>query len=326
MMETSSYPDSDLIYGLYGGGFLGRFIRLALLLDVFTPLSAGPASAESVASACNAGVAGVRALLDHLSSTQVLEYQPETRTYALTPSAAAFLVRGVKTYAGDWVLANTDPAMWDKMLDTIRSGEPAGYALPWAQDAWLESYSPSRVAYSLDLWRAVGLEVDEGWPLHLLDLACGCGIKTLALAQAHENVHVTCVDSADVLDVARDLALRFGVEVRTTFMPADILADDFGVERYDAALLGLITYILTPAENAEVFRRAYRALRPGGRLVIDAIMAGEQPSEWASRATLLMSTWNGGAAYPFADYRDWLKQAGFRQVIQHNEQLLSAIK
>jgi len=39
-----------------------------------------------------------------------------------------------------------------------------------------------------------------------------------------------------------------------------------------------------------------------------------------------MSTWNGGAAYPFAAYRDWLKQAGFRRVIQHNEQLLFAVK
>ncbi len=326
MVEPAANPNSDLIYGLYGGGFLGQFTRLALLLDVFTPLSAGPASAESVASACDADVAGIRALLDQLSSTQVLSYQPEMHTYALTPSAAAFLVRGAKSYAGDWVLANTDPAMWDGMLDTIRSGKPAHYPLPWAQDAWLESFSPSRVTYSLELWRTVGLEADRDRPLHLLDLACGCGIKTLAFAQAHENVRVTCVDSADVLDVARDLAGRFDVETRTHFVPGDILADDFGAERYEAALLGLITYILTPEQNAGVFRRAFRALRPGGKLVVDAIMSADRPSEWASRATLLMNTWNGGAAHSFGDYRAWLEQVGFRTVVQHNEQLLSAIK
>ncbi|RME42462.1 MAG: methyltransferase domain-containing protein [Chloroflexi bacterium] len=326
MAEPAAVPNSDLVYNLYGGGFLGQFTRLALLLDVFTPLSAGPAGAESVAAACNADVTGIRALLDQLCSSEVLEYQPETCAYALTPSAAAFLVRGAKTYAGDWVLANTDPAMWDRMLDTIRSGEPAGYILPWAQDAWLESYSPSRAAYSLELWRTVGLETGTNRPLHLLDLACGCGIKTLALAQAHENVHVTCVDSPDVLEVARDLARRLGVEARTAFLPGDILADDFGTERFDAALLGLITYILTPEQNASVFRRAYRALRPGGRLVIDAIMASDRPSEWASRATLLMSTWNGGAAHSFADYRGWLEQAGFRVIVQHNRQWLSAVK
>ncbi len=325
-MSPSAIPDSDKIYDLYGGGFLGQFTRLALLLDVFTPLSSGPASAESVALACNASLEGVRALLNYLCSVQVLEYQLDSQRYALTPSAAAFLVRGAKTFAGDWILANTDPVLWEKMLQTVRSGTAAGYSLPWAQDAWLESYSPSRVAYSLELWHTVGLALNDGQPLRMLDLACGCGIKTLAFARAHENVWVTCVDSDSVLDVARDLAARFGVGERITFMPGDILSDDFGEGQYDAALLGLITYILTPEQNAAVFQRAYRALRPGGMLVIDAIMSTAQPAEWASRATLLMNTWNGGAAYPFHVYQSWLEQAGFRKTIQHNEQWLSAVK
>jgi len=129
-----------------------------------------------------------------------------------------------------------------------------------------------------------------------------------------------------VLEVAHDLAKRLEVETQTTFMPGDLLSDDFGTARFDAALLGLITYILTPAQNADVFRRAFQALCPGGRLVIDAIMSTDQPAEWASRATLLMNTWNGGAAYTFSDYQTWLEKVGFRAVIQHNEQLLSAIK
>src|SRR5512143_1999434 len=106
MNHSESSPNSDPIYGLYGGSFFGQFVRLAILLDVFTPLSAGPASAESVALACNASLDGIRALLNYLSSMQIIEYQPDTRTYALTLTAATFLVRANKAYAGDWVLAN----------------------------------------------------------------------------------------------------------------------------------------------------------------------------------------------------------------------------
>lgn len=326
MNHSESAANSDLIYGLYDGSFFGQFIRLAILLDVFTPLSSGPARAESVAQACHASLAGIRALLNYLSSMQIIEYQPDRRTYALTVTAAAFLVRASKSYAGDWVLANTDPVLWDKVLQTLRSGKSAGYAMPWAQDAWLESYSPSRIAYSLELWRTVGVAADRPQPLHLIDLACGCGIKTLGFAQANPAVRVTCLDSPAVLEVARDLAKRLDVETQATFTPGDLLSADFETERFDAALLGLITYILTPEQNAEVFHRAFQALRPGGRLVIDAIMSTAQPGEWASRATLLMNTWNGGAAYPFSDYQTWLEQVGFRKVIQHNEQLLSAVK
>jgi ubiquinone/menaquinone biosynthesis C-methylase UbiE len=323
MNISEPYPNSDPIYGLYDGGFLGQFTRLALLLDVFTPLSSGPAGVESVAQACNASPDGICALLNYLSSMGVIEFRPDTLTYALTSTAAAFLVRGSRSYAGDWVLANTDPALWARVLQTLRSGASAGYTMPWAQDAWLESYSPSRIAYSLELWRVAA----EGHqPLNIIDLACGCGIKTLGFAQANPTCRVTCLDSPAVLEVARDLAKRLGVEAQVTFAPGDLLADDLGSERFDAALLGLITYILTPQQNADVFRRVFQALRPGGRLVIDAIMSTDRPAEWASRATMLMNTWNGGAAHSFSNYKTWLQQAGFGRVIEHNEQLLSAIK
>jgi hypothetical protein len=101
---------------------------------------------ESVAATCNASVDGICALLNYLSSMQFIEYQPETSTYTLTSTTPTFLVCANRSYAGDWVLANTDPVLWEKMLQTIRSGKSAGYTLPWAQDAWLESYSPSRIA------------------------------------------------------------------------------------------------------------------------------------------------------------------------------------
>lgn len=169
---------------------------------MFTPLKSGPANAEYVSTCCKANVDGIRPLLDYLSSMKVLEYNSGDQTNALTQTAATFLIRGEKTFAGDWVLANTDPVLWDKMLQTIRSGKSTGYSLPWVQDAWLESYSSSRVEYSLELWRTVGVEASSDQPLRILDLACECGIKMLAFAQANTTVEVTCVDSDDVLNVA----------------------------------------------------------------------------------------------------------------------------
>ena len=116
------------------------------------------------------------------------------------------------------------------------------------------------------------------------------------------------------------------IETQISFFEGDLLSDTFGSNQFDAALLGLITYILTPEQNVDVFTRAYQALKDGGRLVVDAIMSTDEPKEWASRATLLMKTWNGGAAHSFSEYSAWLKKVGFRQVVQHNEQLLTAFK
>jgi len=52
--------------------------------------------------------------------------------------------------------------------------------------------------------------------------------QSMALAQVAPNVRVTCLDTADVLVVARDLAERMGVESQVVFKPANLLDADFG--------------------------------------------------------------------------------------------------
>ena len=94
------------------------------------------------------------------------------------------------------------------------------------QDAWLESYSLTRVAKSLEMWRAAGIKPDDSKPIRGLDIACGCAIKSFALAQTSPKIHVTCLDSPAVLDVARDLAERMGIASRVTLLPADLSTAD----------------------------------------------------------------------------------------------------
>jgi cyclopropane fatty-acyl-phospholipid synthase-like methyltransferase len=162
--------------------------------------------------------------------------------------------------------------------------------------------------------------------LRILDIACGCAIKSLALAQASPNVRVTCLDSADVLAVARDLAKRMGVEPQVVFRPADLLDADLGEDRFDAALCGQITHYLTPEQNAGLFRRIYSALSLNGVLVLDCPMAKNEPAETASLLTLMLWANSDGAAHSFETYRGWLGDAGFRQTRQLSERWLVAVK
>lgn len=75
-----------------------------------------------------------------------------------------------------------------------------------------------------------------------------------------------------------------------------------------------------------MFRRIRAALVDGGTLVIDIMMEAGQPSEWPSFLTLFTRTVSGSAAHPFADYRDWLKNAGFSDVKQLSERWVAAVK
>jgi len=324
--EILAVPDPDLVYGLYTGDYKVQLARIAVRLDVFTPLAHGPADAETVAKACSCDATGMRALLDYLTSLNLLERRGNT--YALTPTADAFLVPGRKTYAGGVVMNETTPELWERTLQAFRTGQPTRHAEDWVQDAWLESYSHWQPAKSLEMWRAAGIEPGRRPGLRLLDLACGCAVKSLVLAQADPAVRVTCVDRAEVLEVARDLADRLHVTSQVTFRPGDLLKDDFGENWFNAILLGQISYYLTPAQNAGLFRRIHRTLAPGGKFVIDAIMASDSdaPTESASFVTALLWAISGGAAHTFAHYQSWLTDAGFSHVSQLSERWLVAVK
>jgi SAM-dependent methyltransferase len=315
-------PNASLIYDLYTGVFRPQIVRLALQLDLFTPLADGPADAATVASACGCSEAGIAHLLDVLVALQVLTLE-ESR-YTLTPSAATFLVYGRPAYTGDLILAWTGPAIWACTAHAVRTGESASFEEYHEQDAWLESYSEWRIANSLEMWQAAGIQPQPDRPRRLLDIACGCAIKSFALAQQDPALHVTCVETPRVLTVARDLAQRLGVLKQVDFVTADLLTADFGAALYDACLLGQITDYLTPAQNCDLFRRVYTALRPGGLLLLDVPMTGEQTSEWTAIVSLLLWANGGGGTHGFEMYRAWLEQAGFVQVRPLSERWLAA--
>jgi ubiquinone/menaquinone biosynthesis C-methylase UbiE len=178
---------------------------------------------------------------------------------------------------------------------------------------------------SLEMWAAIGVDPQKRAKLHVLDLACGCGIKTFVLARDSANAHITCVDSPDVLTVARQLADRMGISAQVSFKPGDLQTADLDDESYDLAFLGQITYFLTQSANIQLFAKLHQILSPGGLVVIDAIMGSEAPSEFASVVTLLTHSLTGGAAHTAAEYEKWLQETGFGSITVHSETWLSAV-
>jgi SAM-dependent methyltransferase len=194
----------------------------------------------------------------------------------------------------------------------------------FVQDAWLESYSGWRIPKSLEMWHAAGVTPDPDNDYRILDLACGCAIKSMSLAQVNPRIYITCLDSPEVLGVARDLAKRLQINSRVTYQPDDLLSADLGENYYDAALVGQITHYLTETQNLDLFRRIHVALKESGILIIDCPMATVEPAELTSLLTLFLWANSGGAAHSFDTYKNWLQAVGFGDVRQLSERWLFA--
>jgi ubiquinone/menaquinone biosynthesis C-methylase UbiE len=323
-MNEGNVPEGDRIYDLYTGVYEPQIIRIALALDVFSPLSTGSLTAKQVAQACKCEVTGIRHLLNYLASLSLMVKHAEE--YSLSPEAATFLVRGEKAYTGDLIMNFSGPLPWESVQETIRSGQPRNIDLEihFAQDAWIESYRAARIPSSLEMWAKAGMIPDRFTRLRILDLACGCAIKSMVLVRNSPNVELTCLDSPMVLEVARDLAERWGVTSQVSFMSANLLTADLGDALYDACLLGQVTHYLTQQQNNELYRRIHRALIPGGMLLLDVPMATAQPDEGSSFLSLILWANSGGRAYSFEEYQQWLIASGFKDVRKLSERLLSA--
>ena len=72
MSNSSALPNPDLVYNTYTGTYETQLVRIALRLDVFTPLANGPANAATVAQACGCDSTGIRVLLNYLTALKLL--------------------------------------------------------------------------------------------------------------------------------------------------------------------------------------------------------------------------------------------------------------
>lgn len=155
---------------------------------------------------------------------------------------------------------------------------------------------------SLDMWQAAGIMPTRFTRLRVLDIACGCGMRSMALAQKSTGILVTCVQQPHTLQAARDLAQRLNVAPQVTLCAGDMATAELGVALYDVCLLGQINRYLAEPQSRDLYRRIKSALLPGGLLILDVAGPARKPEESAD------------AQRPFDTYSAWLKDAGFRDV------------
>lgn len=150
----------------------------------------------------------------------------------------------------------------------------------------------------------------------LLDVGGGPGTYTMAFLAAEPSLEATLFDLPPVVEIARERLVRAGLGSRVTLVPGDFTRDELPAG-HDLAWLSAILHQNSPAENDALYSRIFRALVPGGRLVIrDHVMGPERttPRAGALFAVNMLVGTSGGGTYTFEEIRDGLERAGFVRV------------
>jgi ubiquinone/menaquinone biosynthesis C-methylase UbiE len=296
-----------------------RTLVTAIQLGFFSKLGTRKMTAEALAREAGTHPRGTAMLLDALVGIELLK--KEGGQYANTPVSDRFLKKDSPEYMGAMFEDDQLWEMWGKLPEVVRTNKPP-VRVETQQKA--EEFFPILIrslhVMNREPARATAKALGAGHALkgaHVLDVACGSGVWSIAFAEADRAARLTAHDFPKVLDHTRSYLQRHEVLDRYDFLPGDLKSVDFGKAKYDVALLGNIVHSEGEKSSRELFRRMHAALKPGGKLaIIDMIPNDERtgpPFPLFFALNMLVNTADG-STYTLAEYRSWLLDAGFARV------------
>jgi SAM-dependent methyltransferase len=311
----------------------GAFAMLAgMELDVFTPLKAGPMTAEQLAAAIGVGPARLRLLLYVLVGAALLT-ESDGR-FANTDEANQFLVKGEPSYMGNRHAAIA--MRWResfKTADSIRSGVPKARldfsnAPPEQLETFLRNINTSTVPSA----RALIQKADFSTVKTLLDVGCGGAGMAITIAKACAHINATAIDLPQVVPIAQKIVAEEGAVERVKVVAADVVNGPLS-GTYDAAVLRAFLQVLSPQDARRAIQNIGAVLNPGGRVfIIGQILddSRRSPLDAVGFNLTFINFFDAGESYTDSEHRDWLGGAGFvdieRSLLPDGGSLMTARK
>lgn len=336
-MDDSLPKERKRLVDLLWGFAECRVLITAVELEVFTHIARGHNTAPAIARQSASSERGVRILLNALVSMRLLS--KSRNVYALVPVSETHLVRGRKGYMGANVLHTIHLwERWSTLTEAVRRGTAIdlGSARERGKQFFpvlVEALFPRNYPIACEACDKLG--VGTTWQnLRVLDVAGGSGPWSLPVAERDPGSRVTLLDFPEPVEVAKRFAKKHKVLNQIEFVESDLWEVEWGSSQFDLVLFGHICHSEGAKKTREMIRRAFRALKPGGKLLIAEMVADDQRSEansWALMfaVNMLVNT-EEGDTFTFAEYRRWCKAAGFGAVedlpVKEHSPLLVAMK
>jgi ubiquinone/menaquinone biosynthesis C-methylase UbiE len=300
-----------------GNNFMAsRVFLTGAELDLYSLLAPKPLSIDEIVAEKKADQRGMTILLDALSALGLLvkngnKYQTELSVAHLLTSDSHNSVLPMALHM--CTLWQT----WSKLTDVILGKPPAQMKEQGALARdHIKAFIGAMHMASLKTAPEVVNAVNPGGALRLIDVGGGSGSYTLAFLSAVPDMKATLFDLPEVIEMARERLQAAEMADRVTFVAGDFYRDELPSGN-DLALLSAIIHQGSFAHNESLYRKIYRALDSGGRIIIrDYVMSPDrtEPLEGALFAVNMLAGTPQGGTYTFGEIKEGLSVAGFMRI------------
>ncbi|MGW4829031.1 methyltransferase [Amycolatopsis japonica] len=291
-----------------------KCLLTALELSLFTVLGDGELTAEELRVKLDLHPRGARDFFNVLAGLGLLENTGGH--YRNSPLADRHLVRSNDGYVGGFLERANHmlyPA-WGRFGEMLRTGKPT------AEADYMEMIKePNRLRSFLGMMDALtSLIVPElakalDWSAYrtVVDVGGARGNLAGGLVKAHPHLAGTVFDLSEMRSPFDEHMRALGLEGQIAFQAGDFFTDS--IPPADVVVIGHVLHDWSPDECRMLVRKAFNAVRPGGKIVVYDRMVDEQGTDLTNLIISLdmMLTTPGGAEYTPSEYQSWLIEAGF---------------
>ena len=308
------------IFHVAFGYMASKALFAGLHLGVFEAVAEAPSGLAVLVEKTGAEERGLMTLLTALTSLGLLERT--AAGWVNSPAARDFLVSGAPGDLGDYLRFQIDRQMYPFMHNLSDALRGRRDAVPFEDyEAWFGDagearlYSESQHTASVSLGPLAAALVDLSACRKLLDVGGGSGAFSIGLCQVNPQLQATILDFPSVIEVAREFVARAGLEARFAFVPGNALKTEWP-DGQDAVLFSYVSGSVSAEGVEDLYRRAHRALVPGGVVVIHDFMVDDDrsgpplPALWALQHFAFTP---GGVALTPGFVSGLLVEAGFEE-------------
>ncbi|MFW5924609.1 MAG: methyltransferase [Myxococcota bacterium] len=291
---------------------LARTVMAGTRLGIFDALEAGPASAADVAARCETDPRATEKLLGALVGCGYATHH-EGR-FALAAEARRWLASDSRTPLRDMVLGMEQVWDWLEHYERfVQTGEPLDVHGTTDRSGW-ETYQRSMRSLAGLLAPEVARRtaIPRG-ATSMLDVGGSHGYLSVALCRRHDGLRAVVLDLPEAVEHAAPLLAREGMGDRVVHREGDALTADLGEAEHDLVLISSLVHHFSAEQNRDLCRRAAKALKPGGVLVIQEIIRPTEPGEGGQTGALgdlYFAALSASGTWSFDEIADWQRAAG----------------
>jgi len=281
----STQPSDDIEIDNIAYGFMASqalFTGLeAGLFDAIAAAGDKGLKVKALQDACNIQAPRLQTLLTSLVCLKSLRLDIDG-SYTLSPNTAAFLVTSAKYYYGDYLRYQMGRQFYSRMgalPDVMTTGVAPSYA-DWFSDPEVAStYTRAQHNGSVATAKALVKRLNFEGVTKMLDVGGGLGAFSYVFCSKNPGLTSRILELPEVCATGDGIKKEQPAEVQAAvnFVELDATSPDWPVDdaAFEVVLMSYISGSVPESIIAALYTNAYKALKPGGRLIVHDFMVND---------------------------------------------------